>query len=418
MGHVQRVHVVGAGLAGLGAAVALTEAGVPVTLYEGARQAGGRCRSYYDASLGHIIDNGNHLVLSGNPAVHRFLKTIGAEDRLRSPQPPGFPFLDLRTGERWTMRPNDGPVPWWVAAKDRAVPGTNAFDYLAAAPLLFPPKGSTVAERLDIHSDLAEKLWNPILIAALNTELDQASAPLAGRVLRETMAKGGRAYRPEVAYKGLGQAFIVPALDYLEANGTHIRFAHRLKGLGFTAGEVRTLDFSDASVDVAPGERVILAVPPWAAGDLVPDLDVPDEHRAILNGHFRVTPPQDMPLILGLVGGTVEWMFAYDDHISVTISAADRFMEADREALAIRLWEDVARALDLPDDLPDWQIVKEKRATIAATPAMDAKRPAQKTRWPNLFLAGDWVATGLPATIEGALRSGTRAAELAQKTVL
>jgi len=97
----------------------------------------------------------------------------------------------------------------------------------------------------------------------------------------------------------------------------------------------------------------------------------------------------------------------------VTVSGADAIVDQDREDLAIRIWADVAKELNINAPLPAWQIVKEKRATFAATPVQDARRPPTKTQWRNLFLAGDWTQTGLPATIEGALRSGETAAALA-----
>ena len=117
--------------------------------------------------------------------------------------------------------------------------------------------------------------------------------------------------------------------------------------------------------------------------------------------------------MLGVIGGTVEWIFSFPDRIAITISGADRLVDMEREALARLLWRDVALSLKLPAELPQWQIVKEKRATFAATPEQDAKRPAARTQWSNLLLAGDWTATGLPATIEGAIRSGEKAAQFA-----
>ena len=119
--------------------------------------------------------------------------------------------------------------------------------------------------------------------------------------------------------------------------------------------------------------------------------------------------------MLGVIGGTAEWIFTFHDRISVTVSCADSIVDQDRETLATRIWADVSKALGITAPMPAWQIVKEKRATFAATPAQDARRPAAKTGWPNLFLAGDWTQTGLPATIEGALRSGETAAALALK---
>jgi len=115
--------------------------------------------------------------------------------------------------------------------------------------------------------------------------------------------------------------------------------------------------------------------------------------------------------MLGLVNATAEWIFTFPDRISVTVSAADEIVDLDREELARRLYKDVAKALGLPGELPVWQIVKEKRATFAATPEQNVLRPGAQTQWKNLLLAGDWTKTGLPATIEGALRSGQHAAQ-------
>jgi hypothetical protein len=120
--------------------------------------------------------------------------------------------------------------------------------------------------------------------------------------------------------------------------------------------------------------------------------------------------------MIGVVNGTVEWIFAFPNRLSVTISGADRLLDNPREMLAKTLWEEVAAVAGLSDPLPPWQIVRERRATFAATPEENAKRPAAETEWRNLFLAGDWTATGLPATIESAIRSGNRAAELVEQS--
>ncbi|MEO6379783.1 MAG: FAD-dependent oxidoreductase, partial [Caulobacteraceae bacterium] len=131
------------------------------------------------------------------------------------------------------------------------------------------------------------------------------------------------------------------------------------------------------------------------------------------NAHYRIAPPANAEPIVGVIGGLAEWVFAFPDRLSVTISAADRLLDSDREELAQRIWQDVAVVHGLPlEPLPPWQIVKERRATFAATPQQEAKRPGPETPWENLWLAGDWTATGLPATLEGAVRSGRKAAGL------
>jgi hydroxysqualene dehydroxylase len=145
----------------------------------------------------------------------------------------------------------------------------------------------------------------------------------------------------------------------------------------------------------------------------VPGISAPDAFHAIVNAHFRIAAPTGAATIVGLIGGTAEWVFAFPDRYSVTVSAADHLIDQETETLAQLLWRDVALVHGLTGPVPPYRIVKERRATFAATPAQAARRPSVRTAWTNLFLAGDWVDTGLPATIEGALRSGEAAAGLA-----
>ena len=405
-------HIVGAGLAGLSCAIKLAQAGRRVALYEAARMAGGRCRSYYDSTLDLTIDNGNHLLLSGNAAARDYTARIGAADALVGPEQCVFDFIDMRDGERWRLRPNASRLPWWIFVSSRRVPGTRPADYLGAARLLRAKEGATIGETMDCSGPLYERLWGPVLLSALNTEPREASATLAGAVLRETLAAGGAACRPMVAKDGLGPAFIDPALKKLRELGVDVRFGARLRGIDFAGDRAVRLNFGEEAVELGEADSLVLAVPPWSAAELIPGLVAPDEFRAILNAHFKIPPPEGQPALLGMVGSLSEWLFAFHDRLSVTISGADRLMEEPAEDLARRIWAEVAAVTGLGPELPRWRIVKEKRATFAATPSQQARRPGAKTQWRNLLLAGDWTATGLPATIEGSIRSGYRAAEL------
>jgi squalene-associated FAD-dependent desaturase len=407
------IHIIGAGLAGLSCALKLAQAGRRVVLHEAARMAGGRCRSYYDATLDLVIDNGNHLLLSGNAAARDYAARIGAGDALVGPSDCVFDFIDMRDGLRWRLAPNGSKLPWWIFVASRRVPGTTALDYLGAARLLRAGEGTTIGETMDCTGLLYERLWGPVLLSALNTEPRDSSAKLAGAVLRETLAAGGAACRPMVAKHGLGAAFIDPALETLRKLGVEIRFGARLRGIDFTSDRASRLSFGDEALELGAANRLVLAIPPWAAAAIVPGLVAPDDFRAILNAHFKIASPKGQPLLLGMVGSLSEWLFAFENRLSVTISGADRLMDEPREALAQRIWAEVASATGLPSDLPQWQIVKEKRATFAATPRQQERRPDAKTAWSNLWLAGDWTDTGLPATIEGSIRSGYKAAELA-----
>jgi hydroxysqualene dehydroxylase len=406
------IHVIGAGIAGLSAAVRLVDEGHRIVLHEAARAAGGRCRSYQDQALDLVIDNGNHLLLSGNHAAHDYLARIGSLASLKGPGSAVFDFADIKSGERWRLRPNDGRVPWWLLDNRRRVPGTRLREYLTPLGTLRATPAASLGEVMSCCGPLYERLWHPILLAGLNTNPLEGSAMLAAAMLRETLGAGGKACRPLIATGGLSSCFIEPALAHLAARNAPVRLGERLRGIDFAEERAVSLDLGAGRTVLAESDAVILTVPPWVAQELLPDLVAPDEFRAIVNAHFRVTPKRNQPMILGVVNGLTQWLFAYPDHVSVTISGADRLLDRPREMLAAEIWREVAALSGLGPELPPWQIVKEKRATFAATPMQDAKRPSARTRWTNVVLAGDWTQTGLPATIEGAVRSGYKAASI------
>jgi squalene-associated FAD-dependent desaturase len=412
-----RVHIVGGGLAGLACAVELAAADVPVTLYEAAGHAGGRCRSWHDAELGREIDNGNHLLLSGNRAALAYLKKIGAAQELAGPAEAALPFLDLETGERWRLRPNAGRIPWWLFDVARRVPGAGAMGHLRGLlALRAAPASATVGQMLGGNA-LYRRLWRPMAEAILNTPAGEASAQLLWRAVAETLGAGGAACRPLVARRSLGGAFVEPALNFLSRRGAEVRFHARLRGLEFDSNRVAAMQFSEGDVHPAPDERLVLAVPATDAAGLLDRVAAPGRHHAIVNAHYRLPVPAALPFgapLLGLVGGAAHWLFLRGDLLSITVSAADELAEKDSDEIAALLWADAAGALDLDAAaVPPHRIVKEKRATFAQTPEQAAARPMTRTALANLFLAGDWTDTGLPATIEGAVRSGQAAARAA-----
>src|SRR5205823_5217376 len=156
-------------------------------------------------------------------------------------------------------------------------------------------------------------------------------------------------------------------LAYLGERRVKIRFEHRLKSIDFDKGRVNALDFGEDRVALGPADKIILAVPPYAAESLVPGLQTPQSYRAIVNAHFKIAPPENWPAILGVINGLIEWLFAFPGRLSVTISCADRLLEVGREKLAQIIWAEVAKVTRIETPLPPWQIIKEKRATFAAT---------------------------------------------------
>ena len=409
----RRIHVIGAGLAGLAASVRLASTGATVALYEATAQPGGRCRSYLDHATGMTIDNGNHLLLSANHAALAYLRAIGTEAELEGPAAAAFSFVDLSTRQRWMLRFNDGRMPWWILDPRHRVPETRVADYLRFGRLLWAGSDAPIGERVRCAGPVYDRLIHPLLLAALNIDPAQGSARLAAQVLRETLAAGGKACRPLIARQGLGNVFIEPAIELLRTRAVAIEMNRELRTLTVRDGAVAELDFGAGRVALGPQDAVILAVPPNVAAAMVEGLTVPTSFRAIVNAHFRIDPPAGVAPMTGVLHATTEWIFAFPGRLAVTISNADRLLDKPREELAAAIWREVAAVMGIDAPLPAWQIVRERRATFAATPEQNAQRPGPRTAWKNLFLAGDWTDTGLPATIESAIRSGNRAAQLA-----
>ncbi len=409
------VHIIGAGLAGLAAAVRLSDSGRTIIVHEATNQPGGRCRSYYDQQTDMVIDNGTHLVLSGNRAVLDYARTTGGAATLEE-LGADFAFIDLASRARWTLHLSNGMFPWWVFNKHRRVPGTKPLDYVALARLLWASDDKPLKEVIDCSGPLYKRLLEPFFLAALNIKPGDGSAKLASRLVRETLALGGQACHPVIAREGIGKAFVEPALAFLDKRGVTVALQHALHEFHFDQSRISELVFGDETVPLRSADKVILAVPAYAAQNFLPGLTAPSSFRGIVNAHFRIEPPKGAPTMIGLINAMSEWIFTFEGRVAVTISDAGEWFDTPREKLAQDIWREVAAVLDmsaeLPADLPPWQLVRERRATFAATPEENAKRPGPVTSWNNLFLAGDWIDTGLPATLESAVRSGNTAAEL------
>jgi squalene-associated FAD-dependent desaturase len=412
------LHVIGAGLSGLSCALRATAAGRKVAVYEAAGRAGGRCRSFHDETIDRVIDNGNHMVMGANLATRAYLAEIGRAGATSEIAPASFPFLDLASGRHWEVRPSGGLLAGWIFLAGRRVPGTRAGDYLRDALRLARARGdATVADCVARTGPLFEALWQPICRAVMNTDATEASARLLWRVIAETLLKGEAASRPTVFPAGLSPTLIDPAIETLRRRGAVLRYQARLRGIEHYRGRAIGLHFVEGLMRLGADDAVVLAVPPEACAELWPDARPPRESRAIVNAHFRLDETVALPggrPILGLLGGTAQWLFARGDVLSVTVSAADAIADVANHELAVELWSDCAKALGRNlGRTPPWRIIKEKRATFAQTPAAVAARPGPETALENLVLAGDWTDTGIPATIEGSVRSGAAAAERA-----
>jgi phytoene dehydrogenase-like protein len=219
---------------------------------------------------------------------------------------------------------------------------------------------------------------------------------------------------------GLSDALVDPAIETLRKRGADIQFNRRITGLSIAHGRVTALRTADGPVSLDADDAVVLAAPPWVAGEMLPDITVPNAFESILNVHYKIEVKPDDDIreagFVGLVNGIAEWIFIKPDHVSITVSAANKLIDRSADDLAFAIWRNVAKALDLKGEqrteVPPFRVIKERRATIVANAAQEERRPGAATEIENLMLAGDWTDTRLPGTIEGAIRSGVTAVNL------
>lgn len=385
------VHVVGAGVAGLSAALALARAGRRVTMHEAAPVAGGRCNA-----------GGLHALVGAQAATRRLLAAIGSADAWIAPEPEGLPLLDLLGGVARRVAPS--PFAWRDATQ--RPPGVSAGGIRALLGMALGLTDRPLTEALARHSALLDGYAAPLAAAALHLRPEDASSARFGQVLRGLRAAPDIA----VAREGPGQDLIAPALAALRAAGGTFQRGSRLRALTAPEGRVTALHLGEGSLPVGDGDAVLLALPPWEAARLIPGLKVPERHAAIRCLHFDRAAPGPVRLLAATGGALASALVRPSGILALPVPDL-----ADETATAARLWGElrrVAAAFGLPGPWPEtpppWQEARELRAV--ARNGVGFAPHAPRRPWRNLALAGDWTWPGLPAGIEAAVRSGEAAA--------
>ena len=363
------VHIIGTGISGLSAAYKLTKNGIPVVLYDAAARAGGRCHSFFDKKLNALIDNGTHLMLGANTALLEMLANCQTKTPLKN------------IGSRFVFYRKDGTF--------FQIDTGKPFSILKHLKALYPL--------------LCESVMNTPVKNADTLMLLKTAFKCFGK-------KNGQIY---LAYPSLNDSVIFPVVDLLKSNNVPFHFGKRLHEI-----EQNKLIFSDGTqIPLTEKDNVILAVSPSAAAHLVKGVqNMPCQ--PIVNIHYKtnLSLPNALPVI-GLVGFTGHWLFIKNGILSVTISAAEKLLEKQTpDELAEIVWNELKSILKTSENRPTYRIIIERRATLLQTKDTNKRRPLSSATLP-VILAGDFTLTGLPCTIEGAVRSGFNAAEAVLKQI-
>ncbi len=434
------VAIAGGGLAGLAAACVLAEAGFRVTLFERRPYLGGRASSYQHPGTGEIVDNCQHVLLGCCTNLLDFYRRTGVQDKIRWYEK--LTFLEPG-GRASVIAPSRLPAPLHTAPAFLRADCLNFRDKMAIsramvalAPSIPADEGETFLEWLKRHGQTGqaiERFWKTILVSALNEDLDRVSVPYAARVVRESFLKSAAAGRMGIPTVPLTELYGT-AGDYIRARGGEIQFRAGVESFRSEAFAVNvTTNGQEQKFDY-----LVLAVSFDGVARMLPDTPSAAPLAAAL-GQFSTSPITGIHLWFDrqisdldhavLLDRTIQWMF----HKSRIIQARSEEARGNENGSYIELVVSCSRNLvdkskaEIVDlavreaqeffhDAPDAQllkstVIKEVHATYSPRPGMDQYRPKPETAWPRVFLAGDWTATGWPATMEGAVRSGYLAAE-------
>jgi len=430
----KRVVIIGGGFSGLSAGVALAERGFEVRVLERRNHLGGRAYSFIDSRTGDVVDNGQHLFMGCYHHTIAFLKKIDRLDRLRFQDRPRVDFLDLnRRYSSFSCPPLPSPI--HALAGLFGMGGITIGDKLRAlnvgrAIQSSAKSGGTVAGWLDglkQSSRIRERFWYPMSIATLNESPDTASARMLIKVLQEAFGGGRENTRIGLSRVGLSDLYTDGAQSFIEARGGTVSTNAAVRRLNIERGKVVSVELKDGAE--VSGDYFISAVPPNALHSFLPENLRAGEYafltRLESSPIVSINLWFDRPVIdrafLGLIGTRIQWIFSKDltlslekksHQIAVIISAARDFVGSTRDELVEMALSELSRLVPETRSaiLTHSVIVKEREATLAHTVESDHLRPPPTGSSSNLILAGDWIDTGLPATIESAVLSGHAAA--------
>jgi len=433
----KKVVVVGGGWAGLSAALALCERGVEVELLERRAILGGRAYSYRAREAGHAVDNGQHLLMGCYRSTLAFLDRIGARDLVEIQPRLSVPFLHADRGAA-TFQCAAAPRPLHLIVGalrySHLTPLERRRLLVGGLVIAFRHRGGsreTVAGALNAarQSETSRvAFWNPLAIAVLNELPERASADLFAEVLRRVFFGPVEASRIVFPRVGLSDLCATPAATAIERLGGAIETGPAVRAVGIAGGVAKGVSV-EGRKDV-PADAVILAVPPSAALALVPEElrgapGVAGIERLrgapIVSAHFWFDREFPTPRMAGFLDGPIHWLFTppmqpeRGRYVTLVVSGAHDLVGRRPEEISLVARRELERYVPQSRDVPmsDSLIVKEPQATFAATPDEQPDRPGTATPIANLFLAGDWTDTGLPATLESAVVSGERAAAAA-----
>lgn len=426
------VVVAGAGLAGLSAAVRLAAAGEKVILLEASKKGGGRAYSfpcYFSGTTEEpsILDNGQHIMLGCYNETFKFLKLVGTFELLKIQNRMEVLMKD-RQGNQFTLRSGNLPYPFDLL---QALLGFNYLSLKQKLKAIFfilklrltgtgRLRNTTVSDWLKSSGqteELFKGIWDILCTGALNSPADKASAGIFADILKVIFLQGSGNSRIVIPGSDLSAIFVDGAVNFIVARGGEARFSEPLESVQITGGVVSSVTTRQGKIE-SP-DAVILAIPAYSLKritgleGIIPGVENFDmDYSSITSFHLRVKDFKLPSDFVALIDSPVQWVFEHDGYLSTVTSASSDWDSLKEEDIVALIKSELKTYLGLTEsNILSHKMIKEKRATFICGGENLKHRPPTKTKIKNLFIAGDWTDTSLPATIEGAVKSGHKAAD-------
>lgn len=431
---MKKVIVIGGGFAGLSAAAFLADSGNKVELIEASPKLGGRAYSFYNDETGSVIDNGQHILMGCYKETLRFLKLVGADKNFSYQENLKVDFLN-NEGKHFKLQ-----------ATQLFYPLNHLFGLLNFEAISFIDRLKVLKffiklyfysdyelKKLTVHQwfllegqdeKIRESFWDFLAVGALNTSTTKASAKAFADILKEMFSKGNKASTIILPLKGLSESYCSEAQTFIEKKGGTINLSEQVTGFEIENNEIKKIQTSKRTI--ADFDCVISCLPwfalktfevkPQDTSDnplrFLTDLNLNFEHSAILTIHVWLKENKLKEDFYALIGSPLNWIFNHKDHITLVKSDANDIIDKTKEELFEKAIGELKKYAGIEkEEIKSYKVIKEKRATFVPDNETIDKRPDTKTEIKNLFLAGDWINTGLPSTIESAVKSGRIASQ-------
>ncbi len=415
--------VIGGGFAGLTAAAYLSNSGFQVELFEASPKLGGRAYSFYDNESGSIIDNGQHIMMGCYKETLNFIKLIGAENNLNFQRRLKVNFLK----ENSNLIPlKTLPLPYpinliWGLLNYKAISISDRLVLLKFF-LKLPFISSNSLKDLSVYDwlikekqnrNIRKAFWEILTVGALNTNIKKASASTFALILKEIFLKGNKSATIILPKFGLSETYCNSAVDFIQKRNGKINILESVDNLQIN--EKKIIEIETSKRKITDFDFVISTVPFYVIKKMIPQLSFPDgfepKYSSILSVHIWLKGNKLEEDFYGLINSPIHWIFNHRDHLTLVISDANELAEKSKEEIYELITDQLKIFVGISkEEIRSYKIIKEKRATFIPSKEILYNRPNSATEIKNLFIAGDWINTGLPSTIESAVKSGRIAA--------